>query len=794
MAKSKNKIKNKIQKRVKKKKKKIQLQQNNKIQKNNKNISPAKIKVVGVGGAGGNAVSRMAKSFSRNISFVAINTDIQDLNHVKANKKICIGRDLTKGLGTGMRPDLGRKAAEESKTEISQALKGADLVFITCGLGGGCLRGDSLILTNPDGPVRIDSIKPGSMVYSFDNGRLVKRKVLKAMKTGVKKVLELKTSNRTIYASYDHPFLQVIPLNKLSNGRFSKFTLKWRELKDLEPGDLIVILREVPDKEESIKLLDDFYSNEKFCQLFGFLLGDGWISKSKESWKIYFSPSKNEKNNQKYLNLIKEVFGLQMKKTPSANWYYANSKKTYELLKKLGLNKKATEKEIPSWVFSLPKNQKKAFIIGLADADGSYSLQVGATGLPKKEIKFEMSSEKLIKQLKVLCDSIGLRTSNVSSRTRFIKAPCSKKAENHTSWILKIYRTHQLLGELPHSRARSGLDFLYKFRSRKPLDFFKHFGFNRIKSIKEIGDEEVYDITVEGSHNFIAEGFVVHNTGTGASPVVAEIAKEMGILTIAVVTRPFSFEGAERNHIADEGFLQLKEKVDAMIAIPNDRIFALIDKETSLNKAFEKIDEVLKNAIEGISEIIVTPGIINVDFADIKAVMENTGLAVIGVGKASGKERAINSVNSACNSPLLEIPIDGARKVLLSISSNRDLKMEEVNEIAKVISTSVDPNAKIIFGTYYNSNLKKGEIKTIVIAAGFSDYLTKPVIPQADLFIKPEEIQELKEENEPQEKMQTLDLDLIKAKNKKKTEKKPKAISENEDVWEIPAFLRKKKK
>jgi len=400
-----------------------------------KNVSPVKIKVVGVGGAGGNAVSRMIKTFPRNIDFLAINTDLQDLNHTRAKKKLCIGKDLTKGLGTGMRPDLGRKAAEEARPEINQALKGADMIFITCGLGGG--------------------------------------------------------------------------------------------------------------------------------------------------------------------------------------------------------------------------------------------------------------------------------------------------------------------------------------------------------------------------------------TGSGASPIIADIARELGILTIAVVTRPFSFEGMERNHIADEGLVRLKEKVDAIIAIPNDRIFNLIDKETSLVRAFEKIDEILKNAIEGVSEIIMAPGIINVDFADIKAVMENAGLAVIGVGKANGKERAINSVNFACNSPLLEIPIDGAREILFSISSNRDLKMEEVNEIAKVVSSSVDSNAKIIFGTYYNSNLRKGEIKTIVIASGFVDYLAKPVVPQADLFIKPEErrSQELTEEDEIKEKTQTLNLDLVKpsqisqreiwegkAKNKKRAEKKLKSNSESEDIWEVPAFLRKKKR
>ena len=394
------------------------------IKSKKKDISLAKIKVVGVGGAGGNATSRMAKSFPKSISFLVINTDIQDLNHAKVKKKICIGRDLTRGLGTGMKPELGRKAAEEARSEISQALKGTDLLFITCGLGGG--------------------------------------------------------------------------------------------------------------------------------------------------------------------------------------------------------------------------------------------------------------------------------------------------------------------------------------------------------------------------------------TGTGAGPVVADIAREMGILTVAVVTRPFSFEGMERNHIADEGFVRLKEKVDAIIAIPNDRIFSLIDKETSLAKAFEKIDEVLKNAIEGVSEIIMTPGTINVDFADIRAIIENTGLAVIGVGKASGKDRAINSANLAANSPLLDIPIDGARGLLFSISSNRDLKMEEVNEVAKLISSSVDQNAKIIFGTYHNNDLRKGEIKTILVATGFVDYLAKSVMPQTDLFVKPREISK-----EFIEEEKTLTLKLPKAvptdrqaktlSIEKQNKKKIDGIQDKEEIWEVPAFLRKKK-
>src|SRR3989344_1246525 len=182
-----------------------------------------------------------------------------------------------------------------------------------------------------------------------------------------------------------------------------------------------------------------------------------------------------------------------------------------------------------------------------------------------KEIKFEMASEKIIKELKFLCDSIGLRTSNVSLRTRIIKPPNTKEAREFTLWTIRIYKTQELLGIAPHAKSRSGENFLYKFRSRKIPEFFKHFGFNRVESIKNMGEEEVYDITVEGSHNFVADGFVVHNTGSGASPVIAAITKDLGILTVAVVTTPFSFEGQERKKISQTAFEKLKSNVDSLL-------------------------------------------------------------------------------------------------------------------------------------------------------------------------------------------------------------------------------------
>ncbi len=678
----------------------------------------AKIKIVGVGGSGSNAVSRMARYKIKGVELIAINTDAQDLTKTRADLKLRIGRKATQGLGTGMNPEIGRKSALENREEIRAILKGADMVFITCGLGGGCLRASSLIYTNPEGPVRIDSIRPGSTVYTFSNGDLVKKKVLAAMKTGVKKVLELKTNNRTIYASEDHPFLHVKPLNILSNDRFSKFVLEWTELRNLKVGDLVVILKKLPDEEKPLKLPNDAFTDEEFCQLFGFLLGDGWISKEGEdSWKIHFSPSKDKENNQKYLKLIKQAFGLKMKR--AKNWYYVGSKKTFNLLKTLGLHKPAREKEIPPWVFNLPNSQKKAFIVGLADADGSYSIQTGITGLPKKEIKFEMSSEKLIKQLKILCDSIGLRTSNVSSRTRLIKPPNTKQSRLFTSWTLRIYKTQALLGALPHPKARSGVDFLYKFRNRRTPEFFEYFGFNRIKSIKEIGDEEVYDITVEGSHNFVAEGFVVHNTGTGAAPIVADLAKEEGALTLAVVTRPFSFEGQVRQGIADNGAKRLKERVDTLIVISNDKLLTTLDSNISLINAFWVCDDILRQAVQSISDLIMLPGIINVDFADVKAIMLDAGTALFGVGRAQGEGRAEKAALAAINSPLLDISFKGAKGILFNVSGGKDISLSEIDQVAKVITQEINPEAKVIFGAVQDEKLKKREIKVTVIATGF---------------------------------------------------------------------------
>jgi len=207
-------------------------------------------------------------------------------------------------------------------------------------------------------------------------------------------------------------------------------------------------------------------------------------------------------------------------------------------------------------------------------------------------------------------------------------------------------------------------------------------------------------------------------TGTGAGPKVAEIAKELGALTIAVVTKPFSFEGGPRKRIAEDGLKELASKVDTLITIPNDRIWQIIDKKTPLIEAFGVVDEVLRQGVQGISELITLPGLINVDFADVKTIMENSGSALMGMGEASGDNRAIEAAKAAIASPLLEVSIEGAKGILFTITGGPDLTMYEVSEAAKTITESVDSDARIIFGAVVDENLKD-RIKITVVATGF---------------------------------------------------------------------------
>ena len=207
-------------------------------------------------------------------------------------------------------------------------------------------------------------------------------------------------------------------------------------------------------------------------------------------------------------------------------------------------------------------------------------------------------------------------------------------------------------------------------------------------------------------------------TGSGASPVIAEISKNLGILTIAVVTTPFSFEGLERKKIAESALKNLKDHVDSLLVISNDKLLKIIDEKTTVSNAFSICDDVLREAVQSITDLILVPGIINIDFASVLSIMKNSGQTLFGVGRATGENRVVRAAESAINSSLLDFPIKGAKGVLFSVSGN-DITLNEIQEAAKVITKNVDPKAQIIFGAVKDGNLKKGEIKIIVIATKF---------------------------------------------------------------------------
>src|SRR3989339_1118721 len=269
-------------------------------------------------------------------------------------------------------------------------------------------------------------------------------------------------------------------------------------------------------------------------------------------------------------------------------------------------------------------------------------------------------------------------------------------------------------------------------------------------------------------------------TGTGAAPLIAEIAKESGALTIAVVTKPFEFEGSKRKFCADEGIMRLKEKVDTLIVVPNQRILNIIDKKTPILEAFKRIDAVLHQGVKGIAELITTPGLINVDFADIRSIMQGSGTALMGVGIGSGDKRAIAAIKQAISSPLLDISIEGAKGVLFNVVGGPDLTMAEVDEAASIIAKSVDPDADIIFGAVIDEKMMD-TIKVTIIATKFDDNRLKLF-----RFKKSEQT-----ETTPQK------ISDIERKTEDKVEKE--SLNEEEDYidddsseFDIPAFLRKK--
>lgn len=319
---------------------------------------------------------------------------------------------------------------------------------------------------------------------------------------------------------------------------------------------------------------------------------------------------------------------------------------------------------------------------------------------------------------------------------------------------------------------------------------------------------EIQD-TIKGSDMvFIACG-MGGGTGTGAAPIIARAAKEQGVLTVAVVTRPFFFEGLQRMRLAEAGIAELEKEVDAIIVIPNDRLLSIAGKDTNLKDAFAMCDEVLRQAVEGISDLITTPGIINVDFADIKAVMADTGSALMGIGSASGENRAEQAALMAINSPLLEISINGAHGVLFAISGGDDLTLNEVEQAARVITESIDKDAKVIFGTIRDDRLKKGELRVTVIATGFPTDLPRKNLFQREgnkpIAVSTPVEAPREEKPQPQQPMKkeihnslpdTAENGFIKKVETKKPDiEEVIDLDDSEDDWgSIPAFLRRGKK
>ena len=308
---------------------------------------------------------------------------------------------------------------------------------------------------------------------------------------------------------------------------------------------------------------------------------------------------------------------------------------------------------------------------------------------------------------------------------------------------------------------------------------------------------EIQDVIKGADMVFIACG-MGGGTGTGAAPIVAQAAKEQGILTVAVVTKPFSFEGNQRMKLAEMGLSELEKEVDAILVIPNDRLIVISGKDVGFRQAFALCDEVLKQAVEGISELITTPGMINVDFADIKAVMSDAGSALMGVGIAAGEGRAEKAALQAINSPLLDLSISGAKGVLFAISGGDDLTIHEIQEAAKVITESIDKEAKVIFGTISDDKLKKGEMKVTVIATGFPTDM-----PKRSLFPIHQKASEPTITSSKEDSIQTSNKDSNKDVSQdyiKKVDKVEKTIEDDlfiddTDDWStVPAFLRRNKK
>lgn len=314
--------------------------------------------------------------------------------------------------------------------------------------------------------------------------------------------------------------------------------------------------------------------------------------------------------------------------------------------------------------------------------------------------------------------------------------------------------------------------------------------------------EELEEVIDNADMVFITCG-LGGGTGSGAAPVVAELAKNKGILTVGVVTKPFTFEGSKRKEVAENAYENLKDKVDAIISIHNDRILQIIDKKTSLIEAFKTVDDVLRQGISGISDLITTHGVVNADFADVRSIMQDAGTALMGIGHASGENRASEAAKAAISSPLLELAIDGAQGVLFNITGGSNLGMFEIDEAAKVITRSIDPDAKVKFGAVIDESMGD-DVRITVIATGFDEGNKKP---GAMLLSDPEPRRVFAEQKTFQTPAQPTPPPVEVRKPlftpapaqptpvmRPEPREMPTAMENPEDELDIPAFIRKKMK
>jgi cell division protein FtsZ len=282
-------------------------------------------------------------------------------------------------------------------------------------------------------------------------------------------------------------------------------------------------------------------------------------------------------------------------------------------------------------------------------------------------------------------------------------------------------------------------------------------------------------------------------TGSGAGPIVAEVARELGILSVGVVTKPFSFEGEKRRQNAEWAISKLGQQVDTLITIPNDRLLQTIDRRTPLLETFKIADDVLRQGVQGISELITEHGLINLDFADVKTIMANAGSALMGIGRASGENRAVMAAQQAIESPLLEVSIDGARGVLFNITGGYDMSMHEINEAAEVITNAVAPDANIIFGATLKPELED-ELIITVIATGFDSAYFRS--KNADAPAVAVSAAAATQDDVKDEDMSKIDMDLDKPEDKDSftKEDKPSGSIWHYDDEDMPAFMRRRKK